>query len=158
MALTSPLDLQQAHALGRYDEQGQAKPTRETAVATSAYPCPDRSPTSDCARLGGSGEHPTWTAEGASQTQTTARPLLLQQAAAAALQTYQPAAIKEACRVQASLEKKREDGQGTFGPSPRISQTVTILTLGWDTAIAAFLLTAAQLLENASLVDFSPTT
>lgn len=89
----------------------------------------------------------------------TAHALLFQHTAAAALQTCKPAAIGEACCIQTSLEEeKREDGQGSFGPSPRISQTVTILTLGQDTAIAALLLVAARLLENASLVDFFPTT
>lgn len=117
------------------------------AAAASAYCCPYRCPAADCAKLGGSGKHPTWCGEGASHTQTTAHPLLLQQVTAAALQTCKPAAIRGACCIQASLEEeKREDGQGSFGPSPRICQTVTILTLGWDTAIAAFLLTAAKLL------------
>lgn len=97
--------------------------------------------------------------EGASQTETTAHPLLLQQAAAAALQSCKPAPIREACCTKASLEEeKREDEQGSFGPLPRINQIMTILTLVRDTAIAALLLAAAQLLETASLVDFSPAT
>ena len=70
MALTTPLDLQQAHVLGSQNEQGQAEPTRETAAAASAYRCPHRCPATDCATLGGSGGRPTWSAEGASQTQT----------------------------------------------------------------------------------------
>lgn len=87
MALTTTLDVQQAHALGRQHKQGQAEPMRETAASTSGYRCPSRCPTADCAKLGGSGEHPTWSAEGMSQTQTTAHPFLLQKAAAAGLQT-----------------------------------------------------------------------
>lgn len=108
-ALTPTLHLQQAHALGRQDKQGQAEPMRETAVATSAYCCPHRCPAADCIKLGGSGEHPTWSAEDVSQMQTTAYTFLLQQAAAAGLQT---------CCHQGGLlhpsilgrKEKREDG------------------------------------------------
>jgi len=149
MALTAPRDLQQAHVLGRQDQQGQAEPKREMAAAASAYRCPHRCPAAGCAKLGGSGEHPTWSAEGASQTQTTAYPLLFHQAAAAALHTCKPAASKHPWKKR----KQRLDRRALFH-----HQTVTILTPGQDTATAAFLVAAARLLKNTSLEDFSPTT
>lgn len=90
--------------LGRQDEQGQAEPTRELATATSAYCCPHGCPAADRAKLGGSGEHPTRSAEGVSQNTDHCPSSALQQAAAAALQACKPASSKH-------LRKRRRTGQ-----------------------------------------------
>lgn len=66
------------------------------------------------------------------------------------------AAIREACHIPASLEgEEREEGQGSLGPSPWVSQTGDHSHLGWDTDTAALPLTVMQCLENTSpKVDF----
>lgn len=91
---------------------------RETAAASCVQCC-----THDCDKLGGSGQCPPWHVKGERHTQTL--PIC-----SAALQSCRSAAIKEACHIQASLEgERRKDGQQSLGPSLRVSQTETILTL-----------------------------
>lgn len=65
ISLTTLLAPQQVHAPGRWDEQGQAEPMRETAAATHA-----QRPAAACDKLGGSGQCPTLCVKGEGHTQT----------------------------------------------------------------------------------------
>lgn len=128
ISLTTPLAPQQLHALGRQDEQGRAEPMRETAAATCVQCCAHRHPAADCDKLGGSGACPAWCVKGERDTNRLC-PFALSSSSSPNLHV---------CCQQGSLPRpsilgrrgeEREDGQGSLGPSPRVSQTVTILTL-----------------------------
>lgn len=64
ISLTTLLAPQRVHALGRWDEERQAEPMRETAAASRVQCCAHRHPAADCDKLGASGQGPYLVCEG----------------------------------------------------------------------------------------------